>query len=197
MIPSLAEILKALYGLVLLARFHPGAPSLFDRTVDGFWKSLFAAVLVLPTHVLMTLRTVQDTPEDVPYNLGDVVTDLLIYVIIWLAYPVLMISVTKVINRRENFLDYIVPYNWAMIPIGYLLGTITWLGMFDHVTRDTEINLFIIAYAVVALFLAEIARRQLQVGPFLAFGIVILDIGFNVVVINLLETFAQQPGAPS
>jgi hypothetical protein len=31
----------------------------------------------------------------------------------------------------------------------------------------------------------------------LAFGIVILDIGFNVVLINLLETFAQQPGAPA
>jgi hypothetical protein len=196
-LPSLAEILKALYGVFLLSRLHPGAPALFERTVDGFWKSLFAAVLVLPPHVLMTLRTVENATVDVPYNLGDAVTDLLIYVIIWLAYPVLMVAVTKVINRRERFLDYIVPYNWAMVPIGYLLGAVTWAGMAGVITRDTEVNFFIIAYAVLALFLAEIARRMLQVGPFLAFGIVILDIGFNVVVINLLETFAQQPGAPS
>ena len=197
MLPSLAEIVKALYGLFLFSRLHPSAPSLFDRSVDGFWKSLFAAVLVLPPHVLMTMRIVQDAPENIPYGFGDGVTDLLIYVIVWLAYPVLMIPVTRVIGRHERFLDYIVPYNWAMVPVGYLLGVVTFLGTFGYVTRDTEINLFVIAYAVVALFLAELARRQLQVGPFLAFGVVMLDITFNVVVINLLETFAQQPGAPT
>jgi hypothetical protein len=117
-------------------------------------------------------------------------------VIIWLAYPVLMVAVTKVLGRRDRFLDYIVPYNWAMVPVGYLLGAITCLGMFGVVTRNTEINFFIIAYAVVALFLAELGRRQLQIGPFLAFAIVMLDITFNVAVMNLLETFAQQPGAP-
>ena len=197
MLPSLAEILKALYGVFMISRLHPGAPALFDRTVDGFWKSLFAAVLVFPPHVLMTMRTVENAAPKVPYGFDDAVTDLLIYVIVWLAYPVLMVAVTKVINRRERFLDYIVPYNWAMVPVGYLLGAITWAGMAGVISRDTEVNLFIIAYAAVALFLAEIARRLLQVGPFLAFGVVILDIGFNVVVINLLETFAQQPGAPS
>jgi hypothetical protein len=194
--PSLSEILKALYGVFLFARLHPSAPSLFNRSVDGFWKSLFAAVLVLPPHILMTKRIVDEKPEHVPYEFGDVITDLLIYVIIWLAYPVLMVAVTKVLGRRDRFLDYIVPYNWAMVPVGYLLGAITCLGMFGVVTRNTEINFFIIAYAVVALFLAELGRRQLQIGPFLAFAIVMLDITFNVAVMNLLETFAQQPGAP-
>ena len=197
MLPSLAEILKALYGLFLFSRLHPAAPTLFDRTVDGFWKSLFAAVLVLPPHILITMRIVEEAPEQVPYGFGDAITDLLIYVIVWLAFPVLMIPVTKVIGRDERFLDYIVPYNWAMVPVGYLLGVVTTLGTFGFVTRDTEINLFVIAYAVVALFLAELARRQLQVGPFLAFGVVMLDITFNIVVINLLEVFAQQPGAPT
>lgn len=197
MLPSLFEILKALYGVFLLSRLHPAASGLFDRTVDGFWKSLFAAVLVLPPHILMTMRIVEEAPEHVPYGFGDAITDLLIYVIVWLAFPVLMIPVTKVIGRDERFLDYIVPYNWAMVPVGYLLGVVTTLGTFGFVTRDTEINLFVIAYAVVALFLAELARRQLQVGPFLAFGVVMLDITFNVVVINLLEVFAQQPGAPT
>ncbi len=197
MLPSLAEILKALYGVFLFARLHPAAPGLFDRSVDGFWKSLFAAVLVSPAHIVMTKRIVEKAPAHVSYGIADVITDLLIYVIIWLAYPVLMIAVSRVIGRGERFLDYIVPYNWSMVPVGYVLGAITCLGMFGTITRDTEINFFIIAYAVVALFLAELARRQLQIGPFLAFAIVLLDIAFNVAVVNLLETFAQQPGAPS
>jgi hypothetical protein len=195
-LPSLAEIFKALYGIFLLLRMHSGAAGMFNLTVGGFWKSLFAGVLVLPAHVLLTIQTVEDAPA-VPFGIGDVITDLLIYVIVWLAYPVMMVAVTRVIDRQARFIDYIVPYNWAMVPVGYLLGAITCLGLFGHISRETEINLFIIAYAAVSVMLAVIAQRQLRIGPFLAFGIVILDIGFNVVLINLLETFAQQPGAPA
>jgi hypothetical protein len=195
-LPSLSEILKALYGVFLLARLHPNAPDMFDRSVDGFWKSLFAAVLVLPAHVLLTARSAKEAPE-VSYGIDDIVADLLIYIIVWLAYPVLIIAVTRVIGRQERFLDYIVPYNWTMVPVGYFLGAIIWLGMFGHITRDTEINLFIIAYAAVSIFLAVIAQRLLAIGPIMAFGIVVLDITFNIVIINLLETFAQQPGAPT
>ena len=50
MLPTPSEILKALYGVYLLARRHPDAPAMFDCSVDGFWRSLFAAVLVLPAH---------------------------------------------------------------------------------------------------------------------------------------------------
>ena len=182
--------------MFLLARLHPNAPDMFDRSVDGFWKSLFAAVLVLPAHVLVTARIAQETPE-ATYGIDDIITELLIYIIVWLAYPVLMIAVTRVIGRRERFLDYIVPYNWTMVPVGYFLGAISWLRMFGYISQDTEINLFIIAYAAVSVFLAVIAQRQLAIGPIMAFGIVILDIMFNVVIINLLETFAQQPGAPT
>jgi hypothetical protein len=195
-LPSLSEILKAFYGVFLLARLHPNARDMFDRSVDGFWKSLFAAVLVLPAHVLLTARIAKETPE-VPYGIDDIIADLLIYIIVWLAYPVLIIAVTRVIGRRERFLDYIVPYNWTMVPVGYLLGAITWLAMFGHISRDTEINLFIIAYAAVSVFLAVIAQRLLAIGPIMAFGIVVLDITFNIVIINLLETFAQQPSAPT
>jgi hypothetical protein len=195
-LPSLSETLKAFYGVFLLARLHPNAPDMFDRSVDGFWKSLFAAVLVLPAHVLVTARIAQETP-DATYCIDDIITELLIYIIVWLAYPVLMIAVTRVIGRRERFLDYIVPYNWTMVPAGYFLGAISWLRMFGYISQNTEINLFIIAYAAVSVFLAVIAQRQLAIGPIMAFGIVILDIMFNVVIINLLETFAQQPDAPT
>ncbi|MDA0341041.1 MAG: hypothetical protein O3B74_05530, partial [Proteobacteria bacterium] len=50
-------------------------------------------------------------------------------------------------------------------------------------------------HASVVLLLAEVARRQLLIGPAMAAGIVVLDFVFSVVVITMLETFAQQPGA--
>jgi hypothetical protein len=190
---TFTEILKALYGVYLLARRHPDAPAMFDCSVDGFWRSLFAAVLVLPAHMLITVRT-QMTVSPVEYGVDDGIIDLLIYVIAWLAYPALMLPITKVLGRGERIIDYMVPYNWASVPIGYLFGAITLAGMAGLVSPDIEMGLNIGAYASVVLLLAEIARRQLLIGPAMAAGIVVLDLVFSVVVITMLKTFAQQPG---
>jgi hypothetical protein len=189
---TLTETLKALYGVYLLARRHPDAPAMFNCSVDGFWRSLFAAVLVLPAHMLITVRT-QMTVSPGEYGVDDGITDLLIYVIAWLAYPALMLPITKVLGRGERMIDYVVPYNWASVPIGYLFGVIALAGMAGLVSPDMEIGLNIGAYASVVLLLAEIARRQLLIGPAMAAGIVVLDFVFSVVVITMLKTFAQQP----
>lgn len=194
MLPTFSEILKSLYGVYLLARRHPDAPAMFDCSVDGFWRSLFAAVLVLPAHILITVRTLMAV-SPVDYGVEDGVTDLLIYIIAWLAYPALMVPITKVLGRGERVLDYMVPYNWASVPIGYLFGAIALAGMTGLVSPDMELGLNIGSYASVVLLLAEVARRQLLIGPAMAAGIVVLDFVFSVVVITMLETFAQQPGA--
>ncbi len=192
MLSTLTETLKALYGVYLLARRHPDAPAMFNCSVDGFWRSLFAAVLVLPAHMLITVRA-QMTVSPGEYGVDDGITDLLIYVIAWLAYPALMLPITKVLGRGERMIDYVVPYNWASVPIGYLFGVIALAGMAGLVSPDMEIGLNIGAYASVVLLLAEIARRQLLIGSAMAAGIVVLDFVFSVVVITMLKTFAQQP----
>ncbi|MDA1310862.1 MAG: hypothetical protein O2985_14805 [Proteobacteria bacterium] len=145
MLPTFSEILKSLYGVYLLARRHPDAPAMFDCSVDGFWRSLFAAVLVLPAHILITVRTLMAV-SPVDYGVEDGVTDLLIYIIAWLAYPALMVPITKVLGRGERVLDYMVPYNWASVPIGYLFGAIALAGMTGLVSPDMELGLNIGSY---------------------------------------------------
>ena len=48
MIPSPLEIAYGIYGAWRLARLDVTGMEVFDRTVAGFWKSFFAAVLVAP-----------------------------------------------------------------------------------------------------------------------------------------------------
>ena len=53
MIPSVTEIAYALYGAWRLARLDSGGMGYFDRSIAGFWKSFFAALLVAPGHILL------------------------------------------------------------------------------------------------------------------------------------------------
>ena len=41
---SLREVITALYGAYRLARFDPGGLGFYEVTVQGFWRSFFAAV---------------------------------------------------------------------------------------------------------------------------------------------------------
>jgi hypothetical protein len=189
MLPSLSEIVKALYGTFLMARRHPDAPAMFDRSVDGFWRSLFAAVVALPANMLITARTVLNEP-DVVYGVHDGVRDVMIYAIIWLAFPVIMIYVATALGRRDKLLDYLVPYNWASVPVGYLFAAVSLIGFTGVLTPGVEAITFVIVYGAAVLFFQEIARRQLAITGAMAIGIVVFDFLFSIVVMTMLESFA-------
>ncbi|MDX2142565.1 MAG: hypothetical protein SFV19_04360 [Rhodospirillaceae bacterium] len=53
MIPSLREIVYGVFGAWRLARLDRSAMVHFDRTVEGFWKSFFAAAIVAPAYLIL------------------------------------------------------------------------------------------------------------------------------------------------
>ena len=46
--PDRQEVLSALYGAYRLAWFDVSGMTFLNLTVEGFWRSFFAAVLVAP-----------------------------------------------------------------------------------------------------------------------------------------------------
>lgn len=190
MLPTLPEILKALFGTYLLARRHPDAPAMFDCSVDGFWRSLFAAVLALPANMLITARTVLDTP-DIDYGMQDGIRDLMIYAVVWLAFPLVMVHVSTALGRREKLLDYLVPYNWMSVPVGYLFAVVSLIGFSGILAPGVEAVAFVLIYGAAVLLFQEVARRQLAVTSAVAFGIVVFDFVFSIVLMNLLESLSR------
>jgi len=51
-VPSAREMMYALYGAYRLARFDAGGMRYFDASIDGFWRSFFAAVLIAPFYLI-------------------------------------------------------------------------------------------------------------------------------------------------
>ena len=185
MVPSLADTVRALYGVMLLIRRHPDAELMFDASPAGFWRSLFAAVLCLPAHAVIIMHGVAYTGES-DYGFRDGMADMMVYVIVWLAYPVLMANVAPALGRRDRFLRYIVPYNWLSIPISYLFALISLLSLQRLVPAAAEAGLTIAAYIAVTLLLVEAARRLLDIGAGLAFGVAVLDFVFTTALAKIL-----------
>lgn len=112
--PSLGEILKALYGAYRLARFDAGGMQFFDASIPGFWKSFFAAVIVAPLFfLLLIMRFSVETGELSAFRYFSV--EAIAYVIRWVAFPLLMVSIAKMLDRDEKYLGFIVAYNWASV----------------------------------------------------------------------------------
>ena len=56
MMPDHEEVLHSLYGAYRLAFLDRSGMSHFNLSVDGFWRSFFAAVLVAPGFALLVVQ---------------------------------------------------------------------------------------------------------------------------------------------
>ena len=162
------EIFEGLYGAWRLLLGDRGAVALFDDSVAGFWKSFFAAVLVLPIYLVMTaMGAIEfDSSRSLP---AIVLIVLEFYVIAWVLWPLVIGHVLPVLDRDEKFTLYIVAYNWmsavgaglffiavlvttllpipdgfaALIMVGALLGVLAYHVFIAHTALSITIGVAI------------------------------------------------------
>src|SRR5580693_18139 len=93
------EVRLALTGTLRLARGDRGGLSCFDRSLDGFWRSFRAAVICYPLYlVLLTMRiTVAEWESSSGWRI--VAVETIGYVIGWVAFPLVMLTVTQRLGR--------------------------------------------------------------------------------------------------
>lgn len=109
------ETRLALRGALRLARGDRGGLACLDRSMDGFWRSFRAAVIAYPLFlILLGMRvTVAEWERSGPLQIALVET--VGYVIAWSAFPLIMLSVTRWIDRERRFVDFMVAYNWSQV----------------------------------------------------------------------------------
>jgi hypothetical protein len=82
------------------------------------------------------------------------------YVIAWVAFPLLMLSVTRVIGKAHRFFDFMVPYNWCQVPQSVLLvlvGIESETGILGTQASETIDVVAAIATLVYEWYIARIA----------------------------------------
>lgn len=178
---SAREAATSLYGAYRLARFDARGMTYFETSLAGFWRSFYAAVIVAPAFaVLLAMRYAAGGEATDEVRFASV--EAIAYVIAWVAFPLVMVSLARLLDREERYLGYIVAYNWASVLQNGLYLPLVMLGMAGVIPAETVGPLSLIVLSLILVYGWFIAKVALDVGTGTAVALVGLDLALSVVI---------------
>jgi hypothetical protein len=182
------EVRLALAGTLRLAGADRGGLACFDRSLDGFWRSFRAAVIAYPLYLVLLAMRVSVAEWQRSGGLLIVTVETLAYVIAWVAFPLIMLTVTRWVDRAHRFFDFMVPYNWSQVPqsgLFVLVGLETESGVLGAPTAQA-----IEVAAAIAVLIYEwyIARVALDTTASAAAFIVFVDLVLGGLISHVAST---------
>jgi len=187
---SSQEMTNSLYGAYRLARADTSGMTYFDTSIDGFWRSFFAAVLVAPLFVLLiSIRFGVDDLEISFFRYYAI--ESVAYVVGWVLFPLVTLYLVQALEREDQYLGFIVAYNWASVLQNGLYLPFAVLFQLGLISGESAAFLNLVLLGLVLAYTWFIARTALDVSGYVAGGIIILDVGLwislNVVTESMLR----------
>lgn len=193
--PSLAEATHLLRGAWRVFRFDRGGLEHFSNTLESFWQSFWCAVFVAPLWALsLILRGSRRSeaalsPDDLD-RLTDalpriVAVESIAYVMAWIAFPLAMAYLVRLLDRESRYFGYFTAYNWAIAPqvaLTVLASLLLSTGLFPG-ALGTAIDLGAMGYGFGVLWF--LARNALDLPPGTAALIVAIDVLLNQFVFGI------------
>ena len=175
----------ALVGLLRLVRGDRSGLACFDRSVDGFWRSFRAAIISYPLYLVLLAMRVSVGDWQRSGGLRIVTVETIGYVIGWVAFPLLMMTVTQRLGRAHRFFDFMVPYNWCQLPqsaLFVLAGLAVEGGMLGPQPGESIGIVAVFATLVYEWYVWYIARVALDTTAAAAVFIALLDFVLGVMI---------------
>ena len=186
---SLREIATGLYGAYRLAHLDSGGMAWFESTLPGFWKSFFAAFLAAPLYALLTAFNLpDDTGRELLETAGGArvfFIEALAYVIGWVLFPLVMIRITDLLQRQQEYFIFIVAYNWAgvlQIAVFLSVAALTISGLLPPAGGNF---LSMIVFFAILYYQWFITRTALRIEVGAAVAIVCLDMALSILVTGI------------
>ena len=154
------EMQLAVGGALRLAVGDRRALGCFDASIDGFWRSFRAAAICYPLYLLLLSFRVAHGQWETSGVLTIVIIETIAYVISWVAFPLLILPVSRHLGRASRFLPFMVVYNWSQIPqtvVFVLVGLDTATGLLPPSSAHFAGLLAAIAALVYEWYIARVA----------------------------------------
>lgn len=181
------EIIRSLDGAWRLFLDRPEAMRYFDISLDGFWRSFGAVILVFPAYLLTALMEQQviltDSIADDAFSGSAFWTNkIAVLGLDWVTLPIILALVAGPLGIGRHYASFIVVRNWCSVLGVAPFGVIAFLFMIGLINIDIANFLSLAALIVVLRYNYLIARRALNVGLGFAIGIVVLDLAISLAI---------------
>lgn len=192
MIPNAGQVTAALAGAFRFLRFDAGGLRFFDGTMDGYWRSFFCAVLILPVYVLLVALRLDDGELANPF-LRIAAVEGIGYAIGWTAFPLVMAHLANSFDRAARYPGYIAAYNWFAAPqvVLTLAAAVLREAGFLPAALLTGLQLGVMLYLTAVQWF--IARRALDIHPGTAVGVVAVDILISLLLATITTAMLERP----
>lgn len=173
-----SELSSALFGAWRLARHDPRGQDHFDDSITGFWRSFQAAVIVAPGYMLLILP-IFGHADITAGPLRFLVVHLLAYIISWTAFPLVMVGVARRLSRNQDYLRYIIAYNWAnVLQMAVLLPAL----LLVQIGLPGAPLLNLAAMVAIYFYYWFVARTVLSISTAQAIGVVMVNFTFDFII---------------
>ncbi|MFM9859500.1 hypothetical protein RUR49_13570 [Pseudoxanthobacter sp. M-2] len=183
-----ADFRAGIEAAVALLFGKPGALGRFDVSLEGFWRSFAAIVLVLPSFAISLMAVWRGQMEQLPAEavdvpwLGFVLERVVSLGLAWVALPLVLALIAGRLGLSGRYVPFIVARNWAepVVSAFYAVPALFYAAGFI----DSDVAAFIsLPVLFVALhYLYRIARQTLGATISLAIGVVVLDLLLGLLV---------------
>jgi hypothetical protein len=199
--PGRDEIVRSLTGAWRLFLDRPDAMRYFNISIDGFWRSFYAIVLILPIYVFIALaehrRILTDSLADDDFSgSAFIINKGLSMALDWVTLPILLALLAGVLGVGRTYAGFIVARNWGAVLAITPFGAIALLFLLGILGSDSANIISLVILIVVVRFNYLIARRALGVDVFFAVGLVIADFVISLAIVAVTDTLVDY-GSPA
>jgi hypothetical protein len=165
----------ALAGAMKLARFDASGMNHFEVSTEGFWRSFLAAAIVAPFFGMLLILRHFDADGGGQF-LHNLILEFETYAISWLVFPLVMAGFTRMQGCAQNYVAFIVAYNWCGAIQNAVYLPIAILAHAGTLSSDLANAFGLGAILWVLAYNFFVARTALQVPAGTAVGIVFIDL---------------------
>ncbi len=177
----------ALTGAICLARFDRHGIKYFEATLQGFWRSFWAAGIIGPFFLFLLL--IKNAPLSGTIQAHHIAIESLAYIIAWVLFPLVMVGVTQQLDCAKNYIPFIITNNWCSVIQNGVYLPIAILAHAGLLNPGTANFLALTAIIWVVAYTFFIVYSVLDVSRFAAFGIVVLELALGILIDTVTNRF--------
>ncbi|MDJ1157681.1 hypothetical protein QNA08_05480 [Chelatococcus sp. SYSU_G07232] len=186
------EVSRSLRGSWQLLQRQAEGIRLFDVSYEGFWRSFGAIVLTLPVAVVALAseriqRGLGTEGLRLADHLGLTLSFALAHVVLFCAFPLLMIGFVRLMGLERAYVPFVVAHNWTNAFLAFVFAVPMALVMLGLATPGLG-AFYALAFMVIAARLRWfVARVTLGVSGGLAAALVVADFAVEIGLATLFD----------